>query len=876
MNVSVHKFHPGQKLLIKKLILTLLTILPYVFAWGFNSDEEPRKHNILVLHSYHQQYKWTKDITKGIEKALKDNARLQIQYMDTKRQFDKPYRNLLAKMLAHRHSRQNYDIVIAVDNNAFEFVKKFRDSIFGNTPVVFCGINFLSKADTVGMVNSTGVNEKAGIKKTLNLIKSLQPNVTKLMVVADYTTTGLRSQKQLKLIKATGRHPFDSIHIINNLTMAQIEAKLQKLKSDWAVLYIPVFRDAQNQFFTYKESTKRITRASPIPVYGIWDFSLGYGIIGGYMVDGYAQGLKAGQMAGQIIDGKNPSSIPIEWESPNHYKFDYKQLERFDIDQDELPEGSILINEPYSLIKHDRALFWKILIVIIVLATLSLFLVMATLMYKRTLNKLEQNHQYLRALLNVVGDGIIDVDLEDRIKNMNYLAEKLTGYSEKEAVGKNIFEVFDAKPVTSSNNDIEYYLLKSKSGKKHKISKSINPVQGKTKESGYVIAFTDITRILENEERFSRLTENAKDLIYRIKIPDGIFEYVSPASKDILGYTPDELYKKPSLIKHFIPEEWKKYVFSRWSELKHGEVSGTYELQVKDKSGNRKWVNQRSVLVYDNEGNPIAMEGILTDISAQKDIEERLRESNLALEEAKERAEESDQLKSAFLANIAHEIRTPMNGIIGFAELLRNRSNPMSQKKYINVIQRSSERMLNIIDDLVNIAQIESGQTRSRIGKVDMGILLSQIERNFESVASSKGLELIIEDEKTGKNAQTVETDLYKLDYTIRRLVDNAIKYTREGYVKIRYEISDHRLEFQVEDTGIGISPSNKKKIFERFVQADNTPFKPEEGTGLGLAIARSFVEMMGGEISVESTPGKGSTFMFHLPIKVRVNQSNH
>ena len=245
---------------------------------------------------------------------------------------------------------------------------------------------------------------------------------------------------------------------------------------------------------------------------------------------------------------------------------------------------------------------------------------------------------------------------------------------------------------------------------------------------------------------------------------------------------------------------------------------------------------------------------------------ERIRMINDELTEAKLKAEESDQLKTAFLANMSHEIRTPMNGILGFTELLKDTEITDSEKsKYLEIIQKSGERMLNIINDLIDISKIEAGQVEVTISSASINKMFDSLYEFFLPEAEKRNLTLILKKELTD-NRSVIETDEVKLNQVLSNLIKNALKFTPSGQIVLGYRVNKGSIIFYVQDTGIGISLEFHKKIFERFLQGGQHSENASEGSGLGLSISKAFIEMMGGNIWVESEPGKGSTFCFSLP----------
>ncbi len=250
-----------------------------------------------------------------------------------------------------------------------------------------------------------------------------------------------------------------------------------------------------------------------------------------------------------------------------------------------------------------------------------------------------------------------------------------------------------------------------------------------------------------------------------------------------------------------------------------------------------------------------------SDISERKQVE-------LELIKAKEQAEESDRLKSAFLTNMSHEIRTPMNGILGFTELLKEPNlSSDDQQDYIQTIQISGARMLNTINCIVDVAKIESGLMKVDIKETNINEKIEFTYKFFKPEVELKGLQFLVK-KSLPLNESIIKTDNEKVYAILTNLVRNAIKFTYEGSIEFGYEKKGEYLEFYVKDTGIGIPKNQRELIFERFRQGSESLRRNYEGVGLGLSISRRLVDMMGGELILESQWGIGSVFTVSMPFQ--------
>ena len=261
----------------------------------------------------------------------------------------------------------------------------------------------------------------------------------------------------------------------------------------------------------------------------------------------------------------------------------------------------------------------------------------------------------------------------------------------------------------------------------------------------------------------------------------------------------------------------------------------------------------------------IALDNAALYQQVQQDLAER-EKTNKELIKAKEKAEESDRLKSAFLANMSHEIRTPMNGIIGFSEILQEETlTGEKRKSYTQIVMNSGQQLLNIVNDILDISKIETGQVKINNNKVILNQMMLELFTFFKPKINTQEVSLYLHKD-AGDEESTIHTDKARLSQVFNNLLSNAVKFTQKGHIKFGYEIKTDEVLFFVEDTGIGIPAKYHDSIFERFRQADMDLSRKYGGTGLGLSISKGLVELMNGRLWLESKQGKGSTFYFTIP----------
>ncbi|MBP2832065.1 PAS domain S-box protein [Aquimarina sp. U1-2] len=384
------------------------------------------------------------------------------------------------------------------------------------------------------------------------------------------------------------------------------------------------------------------------------------------------------------------------------------------------------------------------------------------------------------------------------------------------------------------------------------------------------LTFKDVYHSLTYRQKFEvaekaiQLTESRYHTLTNL-VPVGIFmtradgktTFVNPKWCSISGLTQEEALLD-GWLEAVHPEDRDK-LKAGWYEDSSQKRDSDAEYRFMKPDGSITWVLGQAIPEYDDKNRVIGYVGTITDITDIKLYE-------IELNKLKEKAEESDRLKSAFLTNMSHEIRTPMNGILGLAELLKEpKLTGDEQQLYLDLIKESGARMLNIIKDIIDISKIEANQVTIFLNELNINEQTTYLYHFFKPETDKKGLSLTVENGLPEEEANIV-TDKEKFNAILTNLVKNAIKYTTDGSIAFGYYRNDQTLTFYVKDTGLGIEEDRQKVIFERFVQADIENRYALEGAGIGLSIARAYVEMLNGEIWLESIKDKGSTFYFTIP----------
>ncbi|GAO30111.1 PAS [Geofilum rubicundum JCM 15548] len=370
--------------------------------------------------------------------------------------------------------------------------------------------------------------------------------------------------------------------------------------------------------------------------------------------------------------------------------------------------------------------------------------------------------------------------------------------------------------------------------------------------------FIDRQRSEEKTNKLSRAVEQSSVSVV-ITNREGCIEYVNTFFTKLTGYRLEEAKgKNPNLLKS--DHQSKAFYKELWATILSGN-DWEGEILNKKKNGELYWVKTVISPIVSNEGVITHFVSIEQDISERKKMLEEL-------VTAKEKAVESDRLKTRFLNNMSHEIRTPMNGIIGFSDMLDEPGLSEERRKYYSkIIQNSSHQLLRIIDDILEISTLETKQEKTIESEFCLNDFLMEIFSIFNLKSKERNIPLYLK--KGWHDDQSyIISDKTKLNKIVSNLMENALKFTNEGYIELGYYIENENLKLYVKDTGIGISPKNHRKIFDRFSQEDREIANKHGGLGLGLSISKENAQLLGGDITLQSEKGQGSVFLITLPYK--------
>jgi len=502
---------------------------------------------------------------------------------------------------------------------------------------------------------------------------------------------------------------------------------------------------------------------------------------------------------------------------------------------------------------------------------------------KRAEMALRNSETRLRTLVQTIPDLIWVKDTEGVYLSCNTMFERFFGAKEADIVGKtdydfvdktlaDFFRANDRKAMAAEKPTInEEWITFADDGHRVFLETIKTPMYDSREIlTGILGIGRDITRrkiaenaLSESYVRYKKLTQISPIGIFQTD-GKGLTTFVNPAWCQISGLAFGDALGVNWL--NAVHPDDREILFKGWLDAKKLNITSLSDYRFVRPDRSVAWVMGQAVPETNAEGKTIGYIGTITDITERKIAE-------VELIKAKEKAEESDRLKSAFLANMSHEIRTPMNGILGFAGLLKEPNLSGEEKdEYIEVIEKSGARMLNIINDIVSISKVESGLMEISLSETNINEQINYILTFFKPETMQKGIQLSIST-PLPSNEATIISDKEKIYAILTNLVKNAFKFTKTGAIELGCVKKGEYVEFFVKDTGLGIPEEQKDFIFERFRQGSESLNRNYEGAGLGLSISKAFVNMLGGKIWVESNFGEGSTFYFTLPYQTNAKE---
>ena len=899
-----------SKGIIQKRILEILLLLTLYLTFYsctlLDHNNREKSYTILVLYSYSpDKAHWVNALRKGIHDCLADNQ-IQADVRDTYLEQTSDPSDTTASITALRLLLDSLsltppDLIITNGDNATHALLSTRHPLVKSTPVVFSGINYLPKEYLTQYKNATGQLTTPDFRETQRLASQLMGFRQNQRNLVDGSPAGIFAMKEISRQFQTDTsasailgpvwQPLapdstmgwkENVYLLREgdpFSPGKYMISIKLIDDSKGSLLFAQLRNINQNYYTtacWNEFAGIIVEGRTAPFFSVTNEGFGKGYIGGYFTPSRKQTYRAMNTGIQILKGKSPSSIEIST-SPKEYHFDWQALQYWDIPLDRLPANSTIINWPFEE-RYKTGIY--IASVIICLIILYALIALAKLSKQETLRKRHSKHmlkieeQRLMTTVDSLKEAIIAIDGNYRVLRINKTARTLLNLPDE----MNVLNVDVNTLCNISSKNTPSYLKQNidialQTGKPQwsdrltylvtsnqhtfPISVSITPIKQKTGHKEVVLAFRNILEeITQNEfqelgistgETYPWRFDDARQLILFNK--NFFSNYQFPI-------TPDEEDKLPlpTFISWMHPEDrdlWDKAIKQSLIE----DTLLTIEIRLLTAQGTYLWTE----FTISSHNLPTPQGYLRQPFGLCSDID-NLKNKQNELQALLQEAKISDENKTLFLANMSHEIRTPLNAIVGFSSLLAESDDLSAEERQmaIDLINENSQSLLVTINDILDISRIESG-----ISFQQTPFVLNDLIRKVQEEQQGKipaPIELRV---NLPQNPVILEGDSFRMEQVLCNLINNASKFTKEGSIEIGLEQKPDEISIYVRDTGIGISPEQQEKIFDRFYRVDHFT----KGNGLGLPICKEIIQRFQGSITLKSELGVGTTFFITLPV---------
>lgn len=897
--------------IIKLFLSFCLLAFSYISPILAQKNSVNSSNYLLIINSYTEAAPWSFRMISAITEYAQNSPQLALytEHMNMLMMDTDSTLNEFRQTVLEKYKQHSPRMLILLGNSSMILRDDFR-KMWGNIPIILCAEEdyigpkefYLQKkpveltartpiADMAQSYNLTFLHSNFYIKENIDLICRMTPDIKNFIFIGDERqnnqTYNMVIKQELKKSHPNINYQFISPrkmqtnHLLD--TLYTVDPKTTGiLFSSW--FYKHTF--AGNTSLVTNSHLLVSTTSAPL-------FSLGMmtikdnagGIIGGYIYDQHVYSQKIIQTIQSILNGKQASEIPFYEPSDAAPTINYNVLLRKGMSPYLCPPGTIFFNKPPT--------FWE-QYGYFILGTIVCFILLALFFQYRIshLNKLKKIQQKeidtMTSYKNLINNMPILYMQEELImneegtpielvyRNVNAHFEK-SFFRKEDVVGKKASEIFPesmpeflhfTKMSLAENKAITFpYYFKQ-------IDTFYDVVLKGTHHNNTVDIFClDSTELHKAQQKLSATNNKlamaldvanivpwkwdlrSKTILCDINRPIELSTNDKNVNEEQLAVPDSQYFSK-------IFKEDRKRVEKAYDDLIEGRSDKVREeyrvINVQNNIHRIEWVEaQAAVETRDENGKPLTLVGSSLVITTRKKME-------MELTTARDRAEESNRLKSAFLANMSHEIRTPLNAIVGFSGILASTDEEEEKQEYVSIIENNNTLLLQLISDILDLSKIEAGTLEFQYSNIDLNKMLNELTSSLQLKIKSEKVQLTCH--LAEKNC-FIHTEKNRLSQLLINLISNAIKFTTEGYIRFGYELRGKEIYFYVSDTGCGIPKDKQKSIFGRFVKLNSF----EQGTGLGLSICQTLVEHMGGTIGVDSEEGKGSTFWFTLPYKAAI-----
>ncbi|WP_321517964.1 ABC transporter substrate binding protein [uncultured Bacteroides sp.] len=850
---------------------------------------------VLIINSYNEGNQWAENIQDKIIKSIdkKKNISICIEYLN-----DCRFSSM--KEVSHRADSLYRDYkfkpkaVVVIGEAGWIVYRSTLPQSWKNIPIVLSSAKrytvsldnliLRKEIDSKMLIpykeaakgfNVTGVFHPVYIKETMQLMKRLMPQMTKVAFISDKRYTSSYNRFLFKYIRKKYFPELGEISLCQkNIKTNDLLNSLSQMDKNTGLLYHGWYEDrnlAEGAPLNNR-TEKMISSFTNSPVFGLTDFETDLGnFTGGYYSTCEDYGTKSGEILNRILEGKKASDIPFQLAAMPKAHLNYVHLIQAGLDKKLFPSNAVYYQKPIGFIEQN---------IILLVSVISLLLICFSILLSKIwfLKKEKNMNEEMKSFFTNVLDNIpVAVSVRDFGSNKfiywNKKIEEITQIKSEDAIGKTNKELF-SEEVYKRHQEMDNRLMRQghsvsyemdmmySDGKLHSTNMTKTLIKSEGMPAYMLFTGWDVTELKAIQRKL--LTSNNQ--LAMVMDAGDIISWVWDVKNRLVTFDYD--YQKKSYFQHEMksltkslddillqthPDDVDHVVMTFLNFLEGKSDRICLDIKIDFYGNGYEWYElQGMVSDRDNDGAILFVTGSGINISKRKQEEQLLLE-------AKEKAEESNRLKSAFLANMSHEIRTPLNAIVGFSRILAEISGGETESQFASIIESNNDMLLQLINDILDLSKIEAGTLEFVYSDVDINMLFDEIEQSSAMKIDQSDVKIKFENKLP---LCVIHTERNRLTQVVSNFISNSIKFTKQGSITFGYTLSDKKLRFYVKDTGCGIPNDKQSTVFDRFIKLNSFA----QGTGLGLSICASIVNKLGGEIGVVSEEGTGSTFWFTIP----------